>query len=148
VDVEPNQAIVCRLTFGVLYLTAVIRYPLQTKIDISWRHYLMGGQMIARIWHGYAKPENADAYEAMLKPEVLPGISRVKGYRGSYFLRCEHGSEVEFVTILLWESLEALQNFAGQDYEVAVVPPERRKVLSRFDERASHYEVILSPPGV
>jgi heme-degrading monooxygenase HmoA len=104
--------------------------------------------MIARIWHGYAKPENADAYEAMLKPEVLPGISRVKGYRGSYFLRRELGSEVEFITILLWESLGALQKFAGRDYEVAVVPPERRKVLSRFDERASHYEVILSPQGV
>ena len=92
--------------------------------------------------------QNADAYEAMLKPEVLPGISRVKGYRGSYFLRRDLGSEVEFLIILLWESLEALQNFAGRDYEVAVVPPERRKVLSRFDERASHYEVILSPPGI
>jgi heme-degrading monooxygenase HmoA len=104
--------------------------------------------MIARIWHGYTKPENADAYEAMLKPEVLPGISRVKGYRGSYFLRREQGSEVEFITILLWESLEALRDFAGPNYETAVVPPERRKVLSRFSERASHYEVILSPPGV
>jgi heme-degrading monooxygenase HmoA len=103
--------------------------------------------MIARIWHGYTTPENADAYEAMLKPEVLPGISRVNGYRGSYFLRREHGSEVEFITILLWESLEAIRNFAGPNYETAVVPPERRKVLSRFDERASHYEVILSPPG-
>ena len=101
--------------------------------------------MIARIWHGYTKPENADAYEAMLKPEVLPGISRVKGYRGSYFLRREHGSEVEFITILLWESLDGLRELAGPDYEVAVVPPERRKVLSHFDERAAHYEVILSP---
>src|SRR5690242_6399940 len=95
--------------------------------------------MIARIWHGYTKPENADAYEAMLKPEVLPGISRVKGYRGSYFLRREHGSEVEFITILLWESLDGLRELAGPDYEVAVVPPERRKVLSHFDERAAHY---------
>ena len=104
--------------------------------------------MIARIWHGYAKPENADAYEAMLKPEVLPGISQVKGYRGSYFLRREQGSEVEFITILLWESLEGLRGLAGADYELAVVPAERRKVLSHFDERASHYEVILSPPGI
>jgi heme-degrading monooxygenase HmoA len=103
--------------------------------------------VIARIWHGYTSPENADAYEAMLKPEVLPGISRVEGYRGSYFLRREHASEVEFVTILLWESLEAIRNFAGPNYEVAVVPAERRRVLSRFDERASHYDVILSPPG-
>jgi heme-degrading monooxygenase HmoA len=104
--------------------------------------------MIARIWHGYTKPENADAYEAMLKPEVLPGISQVKGYRGSYFLRRELGTEVEFITILLWESLAEIRNFAGANYEVAVVPPERRKVLSRFDERASHYDVILSPSGI
>jgi heme-degrading monooxygenase HmoA len=104
--------------------------------------------MIARIWHGYTKPENADAYEAMLKPEVLPGISAKKGYRGSYFLRREHRAEVEFITILLWESLEELRNLAGPDYEVAIVPPERRRVLSHFEERASHYEVILSPPGV
>ncbi len=104
--------------------------------------------MIARIWHGYTTRENADAYEAMLKPEVLPGISRVKGYRGSYFLRRKLGAEVEFITVLLWESLDALRDYAGSDYEASVVPPERRKVLSRFDERASHYEVILSPPGI
>jgi hypothetical protein len=57
------------------------------------------------------------------------------------------GSEVEFITILLWESVEAIRDFAGPNYEVEVVPPERREVLSRFDERGSHYEVILSPPG-
>jgi hypothetical protein len=104
--------------------------------------------MIARIWHGYTTPQNAEAYEAMLKPEVLPGISNVKGDRGSYFLKRELGSEVEFITILLWESLEGLRELAGPDYEVAVVTLERRKVLSCFDERASHYEVILSPPGI
>ena len=49
--------------------------------------------MIARIWHGYTKPEHADAYEAMLKPELLPGVSKVKGYRGSYLLRREAGGE-------------------------------------------------------
>ena len=62
----------------------------------------------------------------MLTPEVLPGISQVKGFRGSYFLRCEHGSELEFITILLWDSLEAIRDFAGPSYEVAVVPAERR----------------------
>jgi heme-degrading monooxygenase HmoA len=102
--------------------------------------------MIARIWHGYTTPQNADAYEAMLTPEVLPGISQVRGFRGSYFLRREHGSEVEFITILLWDSLAAIRDFAGPSYEVAVVPAERRQVLSHFDERASHYEVISHPP--
>lgn len=101
--------------------------------------------MIARIWHGYTTPENADAYEAMLKPEVLPGVSRLQGYQGSYFLRRDRGSEVEFVTVMLWESLDAIRSFAGPNYELAVVPPERRKVLKQFDERSAHYEVVLHP---
>src|SRR5438094_1696969 len=58
-------------------------------------------RMIARIWHGYTKPEHANAYESMLKPELLPGISKVKGYHGSYLLRREIGAEVEIITITL-----------------------------------------------
>ena len=99
--------------------------------------------MIARMWHGYATPENADEDEAMLKPELLPRVSRTQGYRGSYFLRRNLGAEVEFVTVMLWESLDATRSFAGANYEVAVVPPERRRVLKRFDERSAHYQVIL-----
>ena len=97
--------------------------------------------MIARIWHGYAKPEHADAYEAMLKPEVLPGISKVEGFRGSYLLRRPRANEVEFVTILLWDSLDAIRAIAGVDYETAVVPEERRKYLTRWDVKAVHYEI-------
>ncbi len=101
--------------------------------------------MIARIWHGYTTAENAAAYQAMLTPEVLPGVGQLEGYKGSYFLRRDLESEVEFVTIMLWESLDAIRNFAGPDYEVAIVPPERRKVLKRFDERSSHFEIISTP---
>jgi heme-degrading monooxygenase HmoA len=97
--------------------------------------------MIARIWHGYTTPENADAYEAMLKPEPLPGLGKVKGYRGSYVLRRNVGNEVEFITILLWDSLDAIRAMAGPDYESAVVPEARRKVLSRYDTKAAHFEV-------
>jgi len=107
--------------------------------------------MIARIWHGYTTLENADAYEAMLKPEVLPGISKVTGYRGSYLLRRTTGQEVEFITILLWDSVDDIRAVAGEEYEVAVIPEERRRVLSRWDERASHYEVAAThaaPDGV
>jgi len=98
--------------------------------------------MIARIWHGYTKPEHADAYESMLKPELLPGISKNKGYRGSYLLRRDMGSEIEFVMILLWDSIDALRAAAGHaDYETAIIPEERRKYLSRYDAKAAHYQV-------
>jgi heme-degrading monooxygenase HmoA len=97
--------------------------------------------MIARVWHGYTKPEHADAYESMLKPELLPGISKVKGYKGSFLLRRNAGAEVEFITILLWESIDAIRAVAGADYAAAVIPEERRKYLLRGDAVASHYEI-------
>lgn len=97
--------------------------------------------MIARVWHGYTKPEHADAYEAMLKPELLPGVSRMKGYRGSCLLRRAAGDEIEFITIMFWESIDDIRAIAGADYETAVVPEERRKYLSRYDPRSAHYEI-------
>jgi heme-degrading monooxygenase HmoA len=97
--------------------------------------------MIARVWRGYARPEHADAYEALLKPELLPGLSKVEGYRESYLLRRQVGDEVEFVTIILWDSIEHVRAIAGPDYETAVIPEERRQYLSRFDAKAAHYEV-------
>lgn len=97
--------------------------------------------MIARVWYGYTKPEHADAYEAMLKPELLPGISQKKGYRGSYLLRRATGDEVEFITIMFWDTLDDIRAVAGPEYEAAVVPEERRKYLSRYDPKAAHYEV-------
>lgn len=97
--------------------------------------------MIARVWHGYTKPEHADAYEAMLKPELLPGLGKARGYRGSYLLRRALEGEVEFVTIILWDSLDAVRAIAGATFETAVVPEERRQYLSRFDPKAAHYEV-------
>ena len=93
--------------------------------------------MIGRIWHGYTKPEHADAYEAMLKPELLPGISKAKGYRGSYLLRRAVGGEVEFVTIMLWDSIDAIRVVAGPDYETAVVPEERRKYLAHYEAKSA-----------
>jgi heme-degrading monooxygenase HmoA len=100
--------------------------------------------VIARVWRGYTKPEHADAYESMLKPELLPGLSKVAGFRGSYLLRRVVGEEVEFVTIILWESLDAVRILAGPDFERAVIPDERRRYLSRYEEAATHYEIAAA----
>jgi antibiotic biosynthesis monooxygenase (ABM) superfamily enzyme len=99
--------------------------------------------MISRIWHGYTTPENADTYEALLKEEIFVGIGErhIPGYKSIQLLRRELGDEVEFITIMLFESLEAVRAFAGEDYEAAVVPPKARAVLAHFDARSQHYEV-------
>ena len=101
--------------------------------------------MITRIWHGCTKPENADAYHQLLTTKILPGIHRVKGYHGTYLLRRDLQGEVEFITLTLWESLDAIREFAGQDYEIAVVPLEARTLLVRFDERSEHYGTVWCP---
>src|SRR5436189_5009866 len=96
--------------------------------------------MVARVWHGWAATqEHADAYEAMLKPELLPGISTKKGYRGSHLLRRDAGSEIEFITILFFDSLDDIKAITGQDYETAAVPKERTQMWSRIVALASLY---------
>ena len=97
--------------------------------------------MIARIWHGYTRPEDADSYEATLKPEMLPGIGKVPGYRGGYVLRRLLENEVEFITIMVWDSIDALKKVAGPNYTVSIVPEDRLKYLSRHDSHAAHYEI-------
>lgn len=101
--------------------------------------------MIARIWHGWASGENADRYEALLRAEILPGIHRIEGYGGAYLLRREADGEAEFITVTLWESLDAVRAFAGDDYEAAVVPAEARELLTRLEERSVHYEILAEP---
>jgi heme-degrading monooxygenase HmoA len=81
--------------------------------------------MIARVWHGFTKPEHADAYESHLKPELLPGLSQKKGFRGSYLLRRAIGDEIEFITIILWDSLDDVRAILAQDYETAEPPASR-----------------------
>jgi antibiotic biosynthesis monooxygenase (ABM) superfamily enzyme len=99
--------------------------------------------MISRIWHGWTVPANADAYEALLKSEIFTGIQNrhIPGYRGIHLLRHDFGDEVEFITIMWFDSLEAVRVFAGEDYEAAVVLPPARALLARFDARSQHYTV-------
>lgn len=99
--------------------------------------------MISRIWHGWTTPSNADKQEALLTQEIFVGIQnrRIPGFSGIQLLRRELEEEVEFVTIMVFDSLHAVREFAGQDYQLAVVPDKARAVLSRFDERSQHYEI-------
>ena len=99
--------------------------------------------MISRIWHGWTTPEKADVYETLLKNEIFISIQnrRIHGYRGIQLLRRIHKTEVEFITIMWFDSLDSVRTFAGEDYETAVVPPKARELLSRFDARSQHYEV-------
>jgi heme-degrading monooxygenase HmoA len=107
--------------------------------------------MICRIWHGWTTPANADAYERLLRSEIFHGIAErgIFGYRGIELLRGVGGESVEFVTLMWFDSIDAVRAFAGPDYEVAVVPPAARALLTRFDARSAHYEVrqsSLIPP--
>ena len=100
--------------------------------------------MIGRIWHGWTTRENADHYESLLKQEIFSGIAekKVSGYKGiQLFRRPLNNNEVEFVTIMQFDSWDAVKEFAGEDYERAYVPAAAREVLVRFDERSQHYEI-------
>lgn len=101
--------------------------------------------MIARIWHGWTKPENADAYENLLRNEMFPSIRQVEGAKGAYLLRRDGDSEVEFLTITQFVSLEAVRRFAGENYETAVLHPKAHALLSRYDAKSVHYEIRITP---
>lgn len=105
--------------------------------------------MIARIWHGWTTPQNSDKYEALLKEEIFAGIQNrnLGGFRGIQLLRRSLDLEVEFITIMAFDTLGAVREFAGDDYEAAVVPPQARRLLSRFDERSQHYEIVDERKG-
>jgi heme-degrading monooxygenase HmoA len=99
--------------------------------------------MISRVWHGWTTYENADAYEGLLREEIFKWIEskEIAGYEGIQLLQRELADEVEFVTIMWFDDLDAVRQFAGEDYETAVVPPEAQQLLSHYDAVSAHYEV-------
>ncbi len=101
--------------------------------------------MIARLWHGWTKPENANEYEGLLRTVVLPGIHRIPGYNGAWLMRRRVGPEVEFITLTFWDSMESVREFAGDSQFHAVIPAAARKLLSRFDEQSIHYDATWVP---
>ena len=100
--------------------------------------------MIGRLWHGWTKRENSDRYEQFVRTEVLPSYYKIPGYKGAYFFRREQQNETEFVALTFFADMQAVRRFAGDDYEAAVVPPEARKLLSRFEKQSRHYEMVSS----
>jgi hypothetical protein len=101
--------------------------------------------VISRIWHGWTTLANADAYEALLRSEIFPWIAnrQIKGFHGIQLLRRQLEDSVEFVTIMWFASMQSVREFAGEDFEVAVVLPEAQALLDHFDARSQHYEVTV-----
>jgi hypothetical protein len=97
--------------------------------------------MIARIWRGAAAKENADAYRRHATQNVFPELAGIEGHCGAFLLARESGGEVEFIALTLLDSIEAVKRFAGENPETAVVEPQARAVLSRFDDFVQHYDV-------
>lgn len=99
---------------------------------------------IKRIWHGWTTPENADAYQRLLHDEVFPDIEEknIPGYQRIELFRRDLGEEVEFVTIMTFDSLQNVIDFQGEDYKKCYVPDSAQKVLKRWDLESAHYETI------
>jgi len=100
--------------------------------------------MICRLWRGWTSPDDAAAYEALLRGTIIPGIEAraISGFRHIDMMRRPLGEEVEFATIMWFDDLDAIKAFVGEDAEVSHVPAAARAVLARFDRRAIHYEVF------
>jgi antibiotic biosynthesis monooxygenase (ABM) superfamily enzyme len=101
--------------------------------------------MIARVWYGWTTRENAEKYQKLLREEVLLEIAQrsIPGYKGAeLFVREAENDEMEFITLLRFETLDAVKIFAGKNYEQPVIPPDAKKLLKRHSERSRHYKVV------
>ena len=100
--------------------------------------------MICRIWRGWATRDNADAYESIVRGQVIPGIEamHIPGFRHIDLMRRDLDSEVEFLTAMWFDDIDSIKAFVGEDYEVSHVPPAAGAVLARFDDRSAHYAVL------
>ena len=102
--------------------------------------------MIVRIWRGQATNAKADAYFRHVTGTVFPSLKGLAGHRGACLLRREVDGQTEFLAVTLWESLDSIRAFAGDDVAAAIVEPEARAALADFDDFARHYEVAFKTP--
>jgi heme-degrading monooxygenase HmoA len=98
--------------------------------------------MITRMWRGWTASGDADAYERFLLTDLFPEVSELPGFVAARVLRRALGDEQEFVTLVTFESLDAVRAFAGEDYETPVIEPEAARLLTRYEDRAVHYETV------
>jgi heme-degrading monooxygenase HmoA len=103
--------------------------------------------MIARTWRGAVRPADAEAYAAYIDETGMQAYARTPGNRGAWMLQRDVGGLTEFVTFSLWDSLDAIRAFAGDDYETAVFYPEDDRFLVERDLACTHYEVARSSGG-
>jgi heme-degrading monooxygenase HmoA len=100
--------------------------------------------MVCRMWRGWTRPANAEAYDSYLKNELFPRVKQelgARGYRGFHLLRTNRGDEVEFVTMVWFDSLDAVRSFAGANYELPVISEKAHQLLSRHANRCEHYDL-------
>jgi heme-degrading monooxygenase HmoA len=107
-----------------------------------------GAPVICRIWRGWTTRANADAYESVVRGEVIPGIEarRIAGFQHIDLMRRELDDEVEFVTLMWFDDVDSIKAFVGEDYEISHVPAAARAVLARHDNRSAHYQVLDRRP--
>jgi heme-degrading monooxygenase HmoA len=100
--------------------------------------------MICRVWRGWTTKHNAEAYERIVRGEVIPGIEarRIPGFRSIDLVRRERDNDIEFMTLMWFDTLDSVKDFMGDDYQQAHVPPSAQALLSDFDTRSAHYEVV------
>jgi heme-degrading monooxygenase HmoA len=100
--------------------------------------------MICRVWRGWTTKDNAGAYEGIVRGEVIPGIEarRIPGFRAIDLIRRERDQDVEFMTLMWFDTLDSVKAFMGEDYEHAHVPARAQAVLRDFDPLSAHYQVL------
>jgi hypothetical protein len=105
--------------------------------------------MIARIWNGWTSKHNAVKLESILTTEIIPEFEKdlPKGFRGIQLMTAEDGDQMKFTTIMYFDSLSVVKDFAGENYSASHIDPKVKPLLTHYDTTAQHslikYERIV-----